>query len=181
MKNGTTIRLPQELVQKIDEIIEKGYYNSRSEYVTASIRYALMYYADLRKIAIGGKDSLIGTITASKLPKPINDNVSGFDLLKGKKMLNNSEQNEKLSEEQIATYYKSFTIIFLETFKTFGGDRIQVVFNYPSGLKNRARILFKKAYGFNNRMDFVRSAIVCLMIKTLESDLLYDEMDRYFS
>ena len=30
-------------------------------------------------------------------------------------------------------------------------------------------------------MDFVKAAIICLLIKTYESDALYNEIDRYYS
>ena len=181
MKYGTTIRVPADLVERIDEFVVKEFYSSRAEFVTASIRYALIFYADLRKIAIEGNTTILGVVTSRTMPQPINDGISGLDMLLNRKPEQNPATKEKSSEDDIAKYYKSVTRTFLHIFNSFGGAKIQISFSYPNGLRDRARVLHKTAYGFSKKMDFIKVSIVCLLIKTFETNMLYDELDRYFS
>ena len=181
MKDGTTIRVPEELVSRIDELIEDGHYGSRSEFVTASVRYALIFYADIRKIALDGNSTVLGIVSSMTIPKPINDNISGFDILEKKESKEEIHKGEKTSEETISRYYSSVTQTLLKVFDLFGGKKIQIVFAYSDGLRNRARVLFRKSYGFDRKMDFIKASIIILLVKTFETNRLYDEIDRYFS
>lgn len=182
MKNSTSIRIPKDLIDKIDEIIEKGYYQSRAEYVTFSIRYALIFYADLRGAVLDNQTAFFRNYTLKDVPKPIDDNVSGLGMLKGTGVNTNAANStEKATESTIAMYYRLITRVYLEAFDNSGGDMVQVSFQYPAGLRERAKILAKMAYGFGRKMDFVKASIICLLTKTMESDKLYDDIHRYIS
>ena len=180
MKDSTTVRVPSKIVDMIHSLIEDGYYQSESEFVTSAIRHGLIFYADIRKIAISANDSSIGIYSKMALPKPINDKISGFEFLMDLEPRNGDNYlNEKPSEELIANYYRSFTKVFLLLFDYLGGEPKPIQFKFSSGLKERSRVLYKTAYGFSRKMDFVKVSIVCLLVKIFESESLYNEIDGY--
>ena len=180
MKESTTVRVPLRIIDMIHKLIEEGYYQSESEFVTSAIRHGLIFYADIRKVAIAANDSPMGIYSKMTLPRPINDRISGFDfLLDLKPIKNDCFRNEKPSEELIANYYRSFTKVFLMLFDYWGGETKPLQFKYSHGLKERSRVLYKTAYGFSRKMDFVKASIVCLLVKIFESDSLYKEIDGY--
>ncbi len=183
MKNATSIRIPNTLLEKIDKLIEKGYYESRSEFVTASIRYGLIFYADLRVLAVEMEKTPFAIFAKMSLPKPINENVSGFELLMDMKPreVERKDGLEKPNEASIRNYYKSFTKVFLKAFDSFKGEKKQVVFKFPNNLKERARVMYNMDYGLSRRMDFVKSSIIWLIVKLFETDYLYKEIESYMT
>ncbi len=183
MKQASSIRIPSALLEKIDELIKKGYYESRSEFVSASIRYGLIFYADLRVLAVEMENSPFALFAKMSLPKPINEKVSGFELLMDMKPkeVERANDSEKPNEVSIRNYYKSFTTVFLRTFNSFRGEKIQVVFKFPDSLRERSKVMYRMDYGLSRKMDFVKASIIWLVVKLFETDYLYNETDRYMS
>ena len=183
MKQASSIRIPSALLEKIDELIKKGYYESRSEFVSASIRYGLIFYADLRVLAIEMENSPFAIFFKMSLPKPINEKVSGFELLMDMKpkQVEKSNDSEKPNEASIKRYYKSFTAVFLKTFNSFKGEKIQVVFKVPDSLREKSKVMYRMDYGLSKKMDFVKASIIWLVVKLFETDYLYNETDRYLT
>lgn len=176
MSKSTTIRVPKELADRIDGYIKKGYYLSRSDFVTASIRYTLIHYADLR-----GVFSKIHAETVNKYAKDPPRPVMTYDeyLEKGEETAANTMTVP--SEDQYVRNYLSNTQTYLAVYKHHKGEPVQIGFAYPEGLRQRVRTLNQTRYGFSRKMDFVRASIVCLLLKTYEMDFLYDDMERYDS
>lgn len=181
MKNATSIRIPSRLLEKIDELIEKGYYESRSEFVTSSLRYGLIFYADLRILAVEMEKSPLAIFAKMSLPKPMNEKVSGFELLMDMKPkeIKRKDCSETPNEASIRNYYKAFSTAFLKVFDSFKGEKIQVIFKFPSKLNERSKKLYRRDYGLSRRMDFVKASIIWLVVKLFEADYLYKETDRY--
>ena len=174
MTKSTTIRLPQGLIDEIDRLIGKGYYQSRPEFITSAIRYTLIFYADLRGISEDAQTSFFRRYTVRDIPQP-----ADFSLASDKRGVTN--RDTKPSESQIEMVYHMVTMAFLQTFKLYEGEKVQVSFTYSEGLQNRVRVLNRTKYGFFKKMDFVKVAICCLLTRTVESDKLYDDLDRYQS
>ena len=183
MKQASSIRIPSSLLEKIDELIGKGYYESRSEFITASLRYGLIFYADLRILAVEMEKSPLALFAKMSLPRPINEKVSGFELLMDMKPkeVERKDDSEQPNEASIKNYYKAFTKVFLKTFDSFKGEKKEVVFKFPDNLKERSRVMYRMDYGLSRRKDFVKSSIIWLVVKLFETDYLYKETDRYLT
>lgn len=173
MTKSTTIRLPQGLIDEIDRLIDKGYYQSRPEFITSAIRYTLIFYADLRGISEDAQTSFFRRYTVRDMPRPVDSTTNNND--------KEITPDPKPSENQIEMAYHMVTLAFLQTFKLFEGEMVQVNFTYSEGLQERVRVLNQAKYGFSKKMDFVKAAICCLLTRTVESDKLYDDLDRYQS
>ena len=177
MSKSTTIRVPKELANRIDGYIDKGYYLSRSDFVTAAIRYTLIHYADLRSVFAKIHTEMINKYATEKPPQPIRT----YDeyLEQGDEITIDPMRTP--SEDQYTQNYLSNTQVYLAVYKGHKGDPVQIGFAYPEGLRQRVRTLNKTKYGFSRKTDFVKAAIVCLLLKTFEMDFLYDNMERYDS
>lgn len=176
MSKASTIRVPKDLSDKIDGYIEKGYYLSRSDFVTSAVRFTLIYYAELRGIFSQLFTDSVNKYSDGKPPRPIMtyDEYLDYDEESFPNMATPSE------DQYVQNYY-SVTLTFLTYYEKFKGKPVQIGFSYPDGLRQRVRTLNKTKYGFSRKMDFVRVSIVCLLLKTFETDFLYDDMERYGS
>lgn len=177
MPKSSTIRVPKELADRIDGYIDKGYYLSRSDFVTAAIRYALIHYSDLRGVYSKLYREAAIKYAADKLPKPIRTYDEHLEL-------GDETAIDFLgmpTEDQYTQNYLLITQTYLGVYRKYKGNLVQIGFAYPEGLRQRVRVLYKTKYGFSRKIDFVKVAIVCLLLKTVEMDYLYDDMERYDS
>ena len=46
-KEYSAVNIPMELIVKIDNILKRGYYSSRSEFVKDAVRRLILYYENM--------------------------------------------------------------------------------------------------------------------------------------
>jgi hypothetical protein len=115
-KEQFSVRIPEIVMEKVDELVGEGFYSSRSEFVSSAIRHTLVFYSELRGMSSDVASLYLRRCGVEYLPKPIQNPT---DAPKSEPF---DTGFTSLPEDRIADMYRAVTRTFFELFKGFKGQ-----------------------------------------------------------